>query len=490
MHWTYFQAVVPAIALALVVSSSSGYASDGPKLYSQIDAYVQKLVDQDRVSGLALAVVKDGAITHQRGFGFRCSGESQVNNRTQFVLGSMSKSFTALAIMQLVEARKVDLEAPVQHYISWFQVADEEASYLITVRQLLHHTSGFPKRVPFVAGTATLEEHVRALGAMKLAQSPGKGHLYSSGNYQVLGLIVEQVTGKTFAEYVRQRIFEPLAMNDSRMVPDKSEASLMACGHRYWAGFPFSVDLPHESGRLPTAAIISTAGDLAKYTKALLNQGRGTKGTVLSPAGVRELLKPGVDVGRFGYAMGWRVGPIHKVPAIHHGGIVDHFRGKIIMLPQQNSAVVVLTNVSGHIGRHTSHLIANGVAAILAGKKAPRASGLRLGLLLSGLALVLLVLSIELVKEIVTLGRWTKKLTGEPPKTKWAKIKLWSVLGFGVVFPLVLLFGLPLGMQISWKQLLQAMPDVMYWLLVYLPCGFVLTGTKIRRAWSLTRNTG
>ena len=470
-------------ALLAVASRGAGlaHAAENAELLDRVDRYVEDVMRADRVPGVALAIVKDGAVVHERGFGLACPDGRPVDPRTPFVLGSMSKSITAVAVMQLVEGGKVELDAPAKRYLPWFAVADEAASAQISVRHLLHHTSGFPTRTPMAGAEAELEGHVRALGQMRLASAPGKVHRYSSANYQVLGLVVETVSGEPFGAYVRRHIFEPLAMTDSRDEPAALGSSQMACGHRYWAGFPLSADLPHDHGRLPTAALISTARDLARFTQALLGGGQGERGRVLSAESVRELLHPVAQGEGFSYAMGWRVGPIHRVPAIHHGGIVDHFRGKMVLLPEHDAAVVVLTNASGHIGRVSSHLMANGVAAMLAGKSPPPARSLALSHLLGGIAIALLLLTAHLIKEALTLRRWTQKLAAEPPKSRWARAKAWGVLGWGALTPPLVLLGLPAVLQLSWGKLVQAMPDVALWMLIYLPAACALACLKASR---------
>jgi CubicO group peptidase (beta-lactamase class C family) len=180
-----------------------------------IDSYVEAQRAADRVPGVALAIVRGGDIAHLRGYGHDGNGQP-VTPQTGFVLGSMSKAFTALAIMQLVEQDKVGLEKLAQHYLPWFRLADSAASSRITVRHLLNHTSGIPEKAPQATGeSSTITAHVRALRHVALKHAPGAVHEYSSPNYLVLGAIIEQQTGQPYAEYVQHHIFAPLVMNRS-----------------------------------------------------------------------------------------------------------------------------------------------------------------------------------------------------------------------------------------------------------------------------------
>jgi CubicO group peptidase (beta-lactamase class C family) len=448
-----------------------------PALVGRIETYIRSMMSQDRVPGLALAIVDRDSVLYQKGFGEACPGGPEVGPVTGFVLGSMSKSFTALAVMQLVEAGKLDLDAPVRLYLSWFRVADEAASEKITVRHLLHHTSGLPPRAPMAGDDASLEEHVRVLADADLDGEPGGRHRYSSPNYQVLGLLVEKLSGEPFGDFVEKHIFTPLGMRSSRTTWPEGEAS-MACGHRYWFGFPVSTRLPHESGRLPTAALISTGQDLAHYLMALLKEGQGESGAVLSPAGMEQLFAPGVEAGGYSYAMGWRNGPISGVPAIHHGGHLYHFRGKMILLPEQSRGVVVLTNASSMLGRTSSHRIANGVTSLLVGKN-PHRPGLSLKWTLMGLGLVMALLTLGLVKEAFAIRKWRAGVAERLRAGGKKKTTLWASVAWGVLLPPVLMIGLPLFLSMSWPQMLRAIPDLSWWMLVYLPANFAIGLLKL-----------
>jgi CubicO group peptidase (beta-lactamase class C family) len=115
----------------------------------------------------------------------------------------------------------------------------------------------------------------RALGDVELEHPPGAAYEYSSPNYQVLGLIIQEVSGQPFGEYVQHNIFDPLGMDDSfTSQAEAQQAGTMASGHRYWFGRPVAADLPFEEGRLPSAALISSSEDMAHYLIAQLNEGR------------------------------------------------------------------------------------------------------------------------------------------------------------------------------------------------------------------------
>ena len=189
--------------------------------YAEIESFVQGEMAAQRVPGLALGIVEDGRVAYVRGFGKADDSGRAVTPQTPFIIGSVAKSFTALAIMQLVEANKIDLDAPVQRYLPWFRVADEKASAEITVRHLLNHTSGISTKTGRSyqgdgdTSDTALEQAVRKLKSAELSAPVGSKHQYSTINYSVLGLIVQTVTGQSYESYVQAKILDPLQMHNS-----------------------------------------------------------------------------------------------------------------------------------------------------------------------------------------------------------------------------------------------------------------------------------
>ena len=164
--------------------------------------------------------------------------------QTPFIIGSVAKSFTALAIMQLVEANKIDLDAPVQRYLPWFRVADEKASAEITVRHLLNHTSGISTKTGRSyqgngdTSDTALEQAVRKLKSAELTAPVGSKHQYSTINYSVLGLIVQTVAGQSYESYVQAKILDPLQMRNSFTSEAAAQPAGLATGYNYWFGRP------------------------------------------------------------------------------------------------------------------------------------------------------------------------------------------------------------------------------------------------------------
>ena len=327
--------------------------------FTAIDAYICRQMTDARIPGLALGIVHDGHPVHLRGFGRADDCGRAFTPQTPFFIGSNSKSFTALAVMQLAEAGKVDLDAPVQRYIPWFRVADPEASTLITVRHLLNQTSGLTERAgrgaTLAAGMHPLEPAVRAIATTGLARPPGAAFEYSNLNYTTLGLVVEMAAGEPFEAYLKTHIFEPLNMHRTYTAIQDARRDGLASGYRYWFGFPVAFDAPGHGGTVPAGGIISTAEDMSRYLAMYQGGGRSHGQVVLSPAGIAEMMQPGPPQKRgafagAGYGMGWFAGPWGGVDASYHPGDEPGAHAGMALVPHGNWGVIVLFNVGTHGG--------------------------------------------------------------------------------------------------------------------------------------------
>ena len=312
-------AVACGIASA-VLGSTSAAADDGPDL-AAIDRYVRSEMDAQRIPGLALGIVHGDRIVHVQGFGQADRSGRSVTPQTPFLIGSVTKSFTALAIMQLSEAGRMQLDAPVQRYLPWWRVADPDASTRVTVRHLLYQVSGLSKATGNAYATSgdthdsALEDRVRALRDAELTQPVGTTWQYSNANYWTLGMIVQAVSGQSYETYIQQHIFDPLQMRSSYTSRTEAEQHGLPTGHRYWYGFPVASELPFDRGGLGSGGLSSSAQDMTRYLSLYLNEGRHGATALVSPAGAAELQRAGVPTGLDGvsYAMGWDVGQIHGI---------------------------------------------------------------------------------------------------------------------------------------------------------------------------------
>ncbi len=315
--------------------------------YQTVDEYITARMRSDHIPGLALAIVKGDQIVYLKGYGRADQSGRPVTPQTPFLIGSITKSFTALAVMQLVEAGKVDLDAPVQRYIPWFRTADPKASAQITVRMLINQTSGLPLGPTMVTWTwpdepDAIERHVRLLANVSLASPPGGGFTYSNANFVTLAMIVQVVTGQSYEDYIRRHIFAPLDMQHSYVSQEAAMQDGMATGYRWWFGYPIPVTIPFNRANLPAGFAISSAEGMAHFLVAQLNGGRYQDVPVLSAEGIATLQAeppPGA------YGMGWELVRLDGRRLINHDGATANYQASVFIDPETQVGVFVAANV-------------------------------------------------------------------------------------------------------------------------------------------------
>jgi len=314
-----------------------------------INAVVRAYLDVSRIPGVAVAVVRGSDVVHTAGYGHTADGEA-VTDRTVLPIASLSKSMTALAVMQLVETGQVRLDAPVRDHLPEFTMADDRAA-AITVRQLLDQTSGMSDATyRSFSGPAlhTLREAVASMRGARLATDPGSRFEYHNANYQVAARLVEVVSGQSFDEYLRRRIFTPLDMTGSRTISTADELPSGSRGHRMIAGVAFSVPEPPAFGN-GSGGVLSTAQDMAAWLTTQINQGRGPDGTpIVSPAAITAMHHPPAHSS---YGLGWNIGTTGSgAPLIDHTGGLITITAYQALLPAQGYGIAVMANAGSQYG--------------------------------------------------------------------------------------------------------------------------------------------
>jgi CubicO group peptidase (beta-lactamase class C family) len=345
--------------------------------FAAVDAYVEGQRQALHIPGLALAIVQGDQVAYLRGYGQAAPGGSAVTPQTPFMIGSTTKSITALAVMQLVEAGKIELDAPARTYIPWFRVADESASTRITVNHLLTQTSGFSGsagHLELVASDTSeqaIENSVRAMKDVRLVRAPGEAYEYSNINYTLLGLVVQMVSGQSYEGFIQENILDPLGMSHSFTSLDAAMRNGMSTGYLTFFGLPIAKNVPFNRGNIAAGYLICSAEDLAHYLIAQLNEGHYGNVSVISPKGMDAVHQPLVKTETPGdsYGMGWHISPVNDVPAIWHDGDNANFSANLMMAPQAKLGIVVLNNANGTCILQAPNQIATGVQAILLGRR-------------------------------------------------------------------------------------------------------------------------
>jgi CubicO group peptidase (beta-lactamase class C family) len=462
----------------LAVAGSTPARLSPPVLeYSEIDAYIEAQMRAWNIPGTALVIVRDGQVAHLKTFG-QAGKDRPVTPQTPFEIGSCSKSFTALAIMQLVEAGQVDLNAPAQVYLPWFRVADAEASGGITVRHLLNHTSGLSNEIDARAWInprgLSLEDWGRSLQRVQLSTTPGTHYQYSNFNYMLLALVIEAVSGQSYGAYLSQHIFSPLNMHNSFTDPAMARAYGLADGYTWWFGKPLrSLEKPRPD-MLGAGYIMVSPEDMTHYLSMQLNGGSYENIRLLSAEGITAMhTPPQLPTESSLYGMGWVNYQEGGQTIINHNGRSASFTSSIFLLPELRLGIAVMVNVSSTLAPHAAWSMAYNVKNwIVSGQQAQVDPNFR--------DFYLPWVSGFLGTTVVVLWRLSRPLDlskkSGSPHTKRRTI---LSLGFDALLALAALFGQPLALGWhKWRGLFVYQPDAAYWCLIV---GILLSGKLLLR---------
>jgi len=310
----------------------------------EIDVFIENYMKHNRIPGVALALAQEGRAYYSKGYG-NAGSDRLMTADTPMIIGSQTKSFTALAVMQLVETGKIELDAPIQEYIPWFRVADAQASTRITVRNLLNHSSGLSETgyVPNLPDRATREEAVRDLQRARLTAGVNQKYQYFNPGYVVLGYLVEVVTEQQYGDYLREHIFEPLGMSRTSAIIEEYSEMGMAQGYSQMFAFPVPMTQRIPRYYLPAGFIVSTANDMLRYLMAIENNGELNGKRILSESGVRAMLTPNRAIDSYA-GFGWDIFSYYGEAQIMHGGATECFNTQVVILPERGLSAVMIIN--------------------------------------------------------------------------------------------------------------------------------------------------
>lgn len=348
-----------------------------------IDAFIQERMDSLNIPGAALAIVRHDEIVHLAGYGVANEAGDPVTPQTPFLLASLSKPVTAVAVMQLVEAGQIDLDAPIQQYLPWF-LPDTP----ITARQLLHQTSGLDETQGYRRnlepdGPDALAASIWRLADTELNNPPGAAFEYSNSNYDILGLLIESVTGQSYGDYIQANIFNPLEMSSSFTSLESARVAGMSSAFYPFFGRQTSFDdwMPYTRAVQPSAGLIGSAEDMTHFVLAQLQNGRYQSTQLLSPASLTALHMPDPATGPgVQYAMGWAVWPFDDAAlpgdepptALSHGGEWLGFSNLMLLIPEYDLGLVLLMNGPGPTNGSAFSNVAFDVALLALGLEAQR----------------------------------------------------------------------------------------------------------------------
>lgn len=420
------------------------------ELGQEVDTYIQETMKRFPIPGLAIGIVKGDQVLYLQGYGTANVDGDPVTPQTPFMLASVTKTFTALAVQQLAQAGMLELDAPVQTYISEFRLADEHSSTTITVRHLLEHTTG----ISTVEGTqphlqspkATFDSAMKQLARYRPEYEPGEHYEYSNWNYALLGEVIARASGQPYADYMQKHVLDPLEMShasyaDYHTLPGVATGNLIV----------FGVSVPYDEktppAMLSAGYLSASAEEMTHYLIALLNQGqyRG------------KSLMPSQGKGWYDMYWNWQPGQPGDLNYSFSGGH-NSINTNIQLFSLHRVGVVVLMNtrLENGIPGPTANDIAFNIArmVIQSSYELPSNRTFYVGYAILDGFLLFLILNI--LWQIFHLKGWSARYR-EAGKTK--RIAIWV----GVFLELLLSIGiliLPFPLNTRWNILLFFRPDL------------------------------
>ncbi|WP_372011210.1 serine hydrolase domain-containing protein [Paenibacillus chitinolyticus] len=472
-------AAAAALLIAVPVpAKAAGSVSGKPDTTARIDAYMEAAMNRLHIPGAALGIVKEGGDTfYLQGYGTSGPNGAKTTPQTAFVLGSTSKSITAAAVMQLAEQGKIDLEAPVRRYLPDFRTADPERSDRIRVKDLLYQTSGFSKYDGVAAltqGDSTIGAHIGGLNKISLVRDPGTGFEYSNLNYNVLGGLVEKVSGTSYTAYVKDHLFEPLEMKSSFGSPEEAGGADMAAGYQSVFGFKVPTRQLAHTGTVPSGYLISTAEDMTHYLSAQMNGGRYKEKSVWSEKSNAALHEPEASMGGgASYAMGWTV----KNGVLFHDGATENTYS--FMVIHGDTGIILLLNTMDYLVPYDQ--IVMGIYGILQGEDAPVES---LPNYIRTYALADMALTAVLVLAVRSFYSLFRRKKRVKPTAGRIAFSAAGIAGIHLLLPACILL-LPKLLQAPWPVLMVFLPGLsqgLYFMAILLVCTGLLKTAAVVRA--------
>lgn len=328
--------------------------------FDGVQAYVDELREKFHVPGCAVAVVKGGELVTTI-----VSGERDVEQKlpvtpdTLFAIGSSTKAFTTLLLATLVDEGKLAWDEPVRTWIPEFALSDREVGERLTPRDLVTHRSGMPRHdMVWYGATFARGDMVKRLRWLPLNKDLRVEFQYNNLMLLTAGYLAERVTGATWEELVRQRIFTPLGMARSNFEVAASAADRdHAEPYRYADAKRAHIPFRDITAIGPAGSINSSVREMAQWVALHLQDGRHGDQVIVQPSSMRNLHTPCMAIGdgpiaepdvvSVGYALGWFVDVYRGARRIHHGGNIDGFSALVTLLPDKGFGFVVLSNLDG-----------------------------------------------------------------------------------------------------------------------------------------------
>ena len=360
-HHTLSRAALPLLLATTLAASAQAQATQRPdsiaadSAHAAVAAYLTRIIaaemrDKD-IPALSISLVEGGRIVWARGFGEADPVKHvPATAETVYRVGSVSKLFTDIGIMQLVEQKRVSLDAPVSRYLPSFHPANP-FGVPITLRQLTSHRAGLVREPPvgnyFDTTSPSIAATVASLNATTLLYKPQTHTKYSNAGIAVVGNVLEQVGGTPFASYLATQVLAPLGMDESAFELTPALTPRLATGYMWTYDGRRFVAPGFQLGESPAGSLYTTVTDLSRFMSAMFARGQGANGRVLTPASLDAMWTPQFEAPgeKTGYGIGFGIDTLDGHRTVGHGGAIYGFATEALMLPDDSLGVAVVTTL-------------------------------------------------------------------------------------------------------------------------------------------------
>lgn len=332
---------------------------------AEFEEYVNKAIKDWDVPGVAIAIVKDDKIVFAKGFGVReLNKPAPVDEHTLFAIGSSSKAFTAASIAMLVDEGKLKWDDPATKYLPGFQLFDPYSTRELTVSDLLSHRSGLSRGdMIWYASEYDRNEILRRVRYLKPSWSLRSRFGYQNIMFLAAGQIIPSVTGKSWDDFIRERIFTPLGMKSTSVsIKAFAGSTNVATPHSRLDDKVQAVAWRNIDNIAPAGSINSNVEDMAQWVRLQLGGGVYQEKRLVSAAAIKEMHTPQTIIRLEGtqailypeahflsYGLGWFLSDYRGRKIVEHGGAIDGMRAEVAMIPEEKLGLVILTNLHGTI---------------------------------------------------------------------------------------------------------------------------------------------
>ena len=326
------------------------------RLDSQFEPFLDDYIKENKIPGIGIGIVSNGEIIYAKTFGLKnLDTKEPLSIHSLFHQASIAKVFVGTAIMQLVELGKINLDDRITQHLPYFTLGD--IRYIdITIRQMVSHTSGMPDVMDYQWDNPSfdaraLERNTKSLVDKKMIADPGELYRYSNIAFDVLGDLIAKVSGMTFEDYIRTKIFEPLKMSNTTLNKQEAQKDLLSSPHVFddnSDGPKVSSIFPYNRMHAPSSTLLSNIEDMCRWILGNLNKGELEGKRILKTSSYDTLWKLANESSKQ-VGISWFIGHLNKHQTIYHTGADIGYHSYLLLIPEKKLGIIVCSNYEAPI---------------------------------------------------------------------------------------------------------------------------------------------